>query len=185
MINENSSIREIKDFIVEYGPTQIGEDPKSTIMSTRELNDIIMKACERENALAPGFCFNTVDEAIEYACKKYFEDRKEYQSSGVWPKRGAWQRCGHVWLYYYYLQISDFSLNLNKYLDFDYDTNKWTRNELVKLINKYGKNVLHYFSFYIHSLTDKSFDEWYESEESTFYKDFADHHMEEEKTTSK
>ena len=44
-------------------------------------------------------------------------------------------------------QHPELSLNEDdKYLDFDYDTNKWTRKDLENLMVKYGTNILFKFS---------------------------------------
>ena len=181
MINENSTIQEIVDFIEEYGPTQIGEDSKSSLISHKALDNIIMKACERENVLIPDYCLNSTEEIATYVTKKYYEDKKVYLETKTWPQRKFWQR-DNIWLHYYYLQLTDNSISLDKYLDCDYDTNKWTRKDIVNLMHKYGTKVLFSFCYYVdlqnnemyESLhTNKSFAEWYRSSDADIIKSYA------------
>ena len=55
----------------------------------------------------------------------------------------------------------DKNINLEKYLDFDYDVNKWKRNDIINLINDYGLGILLAFNIYSNVETSLSFDDWY------------------------
>ncbi len=98
--------------------------------------------------------------------KKYLIDKKRYLNTGIWPNIKFYYR-DDKWEYYYYLQLMDKDLDLEKYLDFDYDVNKWNRDDIIDLINEYGLGIL--LAFYIYSKleTKLSFDEWF-----TKYQDY-------------
>ena len=55
---------------------------------------------------------------------------------------------------------------MDKYLDFDYNTEEWSRERLLELVNKYGRNILYTFCCYSNSDfdLDKDFDKWYEED---------------------
>lgn len=125
--------------------------------------EVIANNCKKNNMVIPSYCFKTTDDKLKYAAYMYFNDKREYHKTGTWPVKSFWQR-DMIWTYYYYLQISDSSLDLDKYLDFDYDTNKWTRKDLENLMVKYGTNILFKFSMYCGLNTDKDFDTWYQEE---------------------
>ncbi len=128
----------------------------------------VVRDCYLNNKLIPSFCFINNNGKREYTEQKYFIDKERYLIDKKWPEVGASYRDS-VWAYYYYLLISDHSINLDKYLDFDYDTTKWTRDKLKELINKYGKSILFAFGVYSTSKTDLLFDEWYENEKEFVY----------------
>ncbi len=129
---------------------------------------IIVNNCKEKGYVIPSYCFKTYDDKLKYAAYMYFNDKKEYISSKTWPIKRFWYR-DLIWTYYYYLQISDCNNELEKYLDFPYDTNNWTRKDLENLIVKYGNNVLFHFAIYSGLKTDKSFDEWYQSDYQEYY----------------
>ncbi len=125
--------------------------------------EMMAEKCKDNNIMVPTYCFKNDDEKIKYVAKTYFEDKKTYLSTGVWPSKKFLQR-DMIWEYYYYLKISDCSLDLDNYLDIKYDTDVWTRKELEKVMNKYGKKVLFKLAIYLELNPDKSFDEWYQEE---------------------
>ena len=133
---------------------------ENNMFVNEKLFDLIIKDCYENNKLIPSFCFIDKDSKIKYTEEKYFNDKEEYLKTNVWPEVGASYRDS-IWAYYYYLQITDRSINLNKYFDFDYDTTKWTRDKLKELMNKYGRNILFAFGVYSSVKTDLSFDDWY------------------------
>ena len=98
--------------------------------------------------------------AIDDVREKYLIDKKEYQKTGVWPEIEFTYRDDR-WEYYYYLQLMDNSLDLTKYLDFDYDTNKFKRIDLINLINEYGFGILFALYIYTNIKTDLSIGEWF------------------------
>ena len=125
--------------------------------------EAVAKSCINNGYVIPSFCFKTYDEKIKYAAYMYFNDKRKYISTKTWPNKKFWYK-DLIWTYYYYLQITDYLLDLDKYLDFPYDTTKWSRKDLEKLIMKYGTSVLFKFSIYASLKSNKSFDEWYETE---------------------
>ena len=125
--------------------------------------EIMTEKCKDNNIMIPTYCFKTDDEKINYVVKEYFEDKKTYLSTGVWPSKKFLQR-DMIWEYYYYLKITDCTLKLDNYLDFNYDTDVWTREELERTMNKYGKKVLFKLAVYLELKPGKSFDEWYQEE---------------------
>jgi hypothetical protein len=54
----------------------------------------------------------------------------------------------------------DKDLNLDKYFDFDYDINKFSRYDLISLINEYGLGVILTIYIYTKAETDLTIDEW-------------------------
>jgi len=105
------------------------------------------------------------NEIVNYVVKKYYNDRKEYLNTGIWPK-SFFDNDEFVWIYYNYLKITDYSINLNKYLDFDY-ANLFSRDRLVELMNKYGQNILVDLYIYYSSDLSLSFEEWYNNNYNT------------------
>ena len=79
----------------------------------------------------PSYCFISTNEKLKYAAYIYYNDKMIYAKTKKWPKRHFLVR-DLVWTYYYYLQISDTNLDLDKYLDFTYDTNKYKRKDLER-----------------------------------------------------
>ncbi len=140
---------------------------EENVINNEQLLISIQKKCVELDIVMPYYCFKTDDERLKYAVKWYFKSKKDYHKTGVWIDPKFWQR-DIIWIYYYYLKISDHSLNLDKYLDIDYNTSIWTRSELESLMNKYGKNSLMLFIIYNNLETDKSFDEWYQTESENF-----------------
>ncbi len=140
---------------------------EENVCNNEELLISIQKKCVMLDIVMPHYCFQTDDERLKYAVKWYFSSKREYRKTGRWTDPKFWQR-DIIWVYYYYLKISDHSLNLDKYLDIDYNTSKWTRGELESLMNKYGKNILMLFVIYYNLETDKSVDEWYQTKSETF-----------------
>ena len=126
-------------------------------------HEAVVESCKKNGYVIPSFCFKDYNEKIKYAAYMYFNDKKEYLSTKTWPTKKFWYR-DLIWTYYYYLQLTDYSIDLDNYLDFSYDTNKWTKKELIDLMLKYGTSVLFKFSIYVGLNTDKSFDEWYTRE---------------------
>lgn len=114
---------------------------------------------QEKGYLIPGYCFVDNNEKLKYAAYIYFTDKLTYSKTKEWPIRHFLIR-DLVWTYYYYLQISDCSLELDKYLDFRYDTNKYKRKDLEKLMNNYGTSVLYKFSVYNSRNEEKDFDSW-------------------------
>ena len=92
--------------------------------------------------------------------EKYLNDKKAYLTTGSWPNV-IFSYRDDAWEYYYYFQLMDKDLNLAKYLDFDYDVNKWKRDDIVLLINEYGLGILLALYIYSNIKTNLSFDEWY------------------------
>lgn len=117
------------------------------------------KNIEANGYVIPSYCFLTTEEKLKYAAYMYFNDKMTYAKTKKWPERNFIQR-DLVWTYYYYLQISDCNLDLDKYFDFSYDTKKWTRKDLEKLMIKYGTSVLYKFAIYIVLEPEIDFDEW-------------------------
>ena len=104
--------------------------------------------------------FENVGELIDAVKRRYEQDKKVYLATGSWPNIHFVYR-DNVWDYYYYLQLMDKDINLDKYLDFDYDTTKWTRDDIIEIINRYGMGILFALSLYINVETDLSFDDWF------------------------
>ena len=125
--------------------------------------EIMSQGCKDENVVVPSYCFKTNDDKINYVVKTYFEDRKIYLKTHKWPEKHFLQR-DMIWEYYNYLKITDCSLKLDKYFDFNYDTETWTRKELEKTMNKYGKKILFRLAIYLELKPGMSFDEWYQRE---------------------
>lgn len=107
----------------------------------------------------PSYCFISTNEKLKYAAYIYYNDKMIYAKTKKWPKRHFLVR-DLVWTYYYYLQISDTNLDLDKYLDFTYDTNKYKRKDLERLMINYGTSVLFKFSIYNSLREEKDFDIW-------------------------
>ena len=102
---------------------------------------------------------NNDTDIIKYITSKYQNDKKEYLNTGNWPKVMFYQR-DMLWSYYYYLQLTDMSINLEKYLDFDYDTSKWNRSRLISAVHQYGLNALYQICLYSGQDSNLSFDEY-------------------------
>ncbi len=122
--------------------------------------EVVASNCKENGYVIPSYCFKTYYDKIKYAAYIYFNDKKEYLKTGIWPTKKFLQR-DLIWTYYYYLQITDHNIDLDKYLNFPYETNKWTREDIENLMLKYGTNVLFKFAIYICLNTNESFDEWY------------------------
>lgn len=122
--------------------------------------ELMANNCQKMGIVVPSYCFKTYYDKIKYAAYMYFNDKKEYVSTNTWPTKKFLQR-DLIWTYYYYLQIMDCNMDLDKYFDFSYDTNKWTRKDIEKLMLKYGINILFIFAIYNSLNTNQSFDEWY------------------------
>lgn len=121
--------------------------------------EMVAKNAEANGYVIPSYCFYSTTERLKYAAYLYFNDKMSHAKTKKWPKRKFLQR-DLVWTYYYYLQISDCNLNLDKYLDFDYDTNKYSRKDLEIMMVNYGTSVLFKFSVYNYLKSDKEFSEW-------------------------
>ncbi len=89
----------------------------------------------------------------------YKEDKTQYLETGIWPDIIFRNRDGY-WAHYYYLQLTDPKVKLEKYLDFDYNVHDWPRERIIELANKYGKNILFLFGIYSSTNQDMSFEEW-------------------------
>ena len=63
----------------------------------------------------------------------YYKDKQEYLRTGVWPKTNL-PKKNHYWAKYFFLQLTDDDVKLDKYFDFDYDTKVWTREKLIDLV---------------------------------------------------
>ena len=122
--------------------------------------EVMANRCKEMGVVIPSYCFKTYDEKIKYAAYIYFNDKNEYLKTGIWPTKKFLQR-DLIWTYYYYLQVTDSNIDLEKYFDFSYDTNKWTKEDIINLMLKYGTNVLFKFAIYTTLKTSESFDEWY------------------------
>ena len=92
--------------------------------------------------------------------EKYLFDKNRYLTTGNWPKN-LFNYRDDKWEYYYYLQLMDKDIDLEKYLDFDYDVDKWKRDDIINLIDDYGLGILLAFYIYSNTSTDLSFDEWF------------------------
>ena len=102
---------------------------------------------------------NNDTDIIKYATAKYQNDKKEYLKTGNWPEVMFYRR-DMLWSYYYYLQLTDMNVNLEKYLDFDYDTNKWNRSKLISAVHQYGLNALFQIRLYSDQDSNLSFDDY-------------------------
>ncbi len=96
---------------------------------------------------------------VDSVREKYLQDKQKYLETGVWPEVKYYVR-DDAWEYYYYLQLMDKDLNLDKYFDFDYDINKFSRDDLISLINEYGLGVILTIYIYTKAETDLTIDEW-------------------------
>ena len=92
--------------------------------------------------------------------EKYLMDKKSYLNTGIWPNN-IFNYRDDMWEYYYYLQLMDKDIDLEKYLDFDYDVDKWKRDDIIDLINEYGLGILLALNIYSNIETKLSFDEWF------------------------
>ena len=122
-----------------------------------------VNSCIKHGYVIPSYCFKNYNDKIKYAAYIFYNDKKDYLATNTWPTRKFWMK-DLIWTFYYYLQITDCNMDLDKYFDFSYDTNKWKRKDLENLLLKYGTNILFIFSIYAGLDTDKSFDEWYETD---------------------
>ena len=102
---------------------------------------------------------DTEEDAAKYAFNKYQIDKKTYLESGTWPT-GMFYNRDTLWNYYYFYQLTDMSIELDKYFDFDYDTSIFDRNKLLESVHIYGMDVILHFYSFMHSRTKKSFDEY-------------------------
>jgi hypothetical protein len=122
-----------------------------------------MKSNENIKYIPPYWWFKNKEETEEYINRKYEEDRNEYITSGKWPVAHFYQK-DELWCYYYYLKLTDLSIDLDHYFDFPYDTNTWTREKIINLMNSYGVFILYQLASYLSRNSELSFDEWYKRE---------------------
>lgn len=117
------------------------------------------------NGALTSFNFDSEESMLKEIEKIYENDKQDYLEKGKWPNTRFLYR-NNIWAYYFYLQLNDKDINLDKYLDFDYNTEEWSRERLLELVNKYGRNILFTFCCYSNSGfdLDKDFDEWYEED---------------------
>lgn len=122
-------------------------------MENKELSEIRKKIDQIEHVqfkdwvsgksrYIPGIYYLSIDTVLYYVRKKYLSDKSKFLLSGSWPDPGFINK-NKFWAYYYFLQIQDNDLNLDKYLDFSYDTTYWTKSKLLNAINKYGYEILY------------------------------------------
>ena len=98
-------------------------------------------------------------EKISIVARKYKQDRKEFMKTGEWPQ-GMFLKRDLMWCYYYFLQLTDTSFNLDKYFDFDYDKEEWNRDKLIKAVESYGLNALFHFCVYSSKEREGSFQDY-------------------------
>ena len=118
------------------------------------------------NTIPSMVAFSIYDDAemVSLVKTRYENDKKEYLESGQWPK-GAFFRRDDMWSYYFFLQLTDTTINLEKYLDFDYDSSKFDRDSLISIVFRHGFKVLFLFCLYISSGSDMNFDDFVSKKE--------------------
>ena len=102
---------------------------------------------------------NKENDVIKYTKKRYAHDKEIYLNTGNWPETLFYRRDS-FWSYYHYLSLIDEDINLGKYLDFEYDTNIWTKEDLLHIVNKYGHRALFELKVYLDLDRDMTFDEY-------------------------
>ncbi len=120
------------------------------------------------NGAFTSFNFDSEESMLKEIEKIYENDKQDYLEKGKWPNTRFLYR-NDIWAYYYNLQLNDKDINLDKYLDFDYNTEEWSRERLLELVNKYGRNILFQFCCYEGSNSDKDFDEWLEENKNYYF----------------
>ena len=90
----------------------------------------------------------------------YQKDKQKYLETGVWTDSRFFER-NDLWLFYYLLKLIDEDINLDKYLEGNYNSKEWPRERLIDLVKVHGMNIL--FSFYCYTCSDskQSFPDWY------------------------
>lgn len=112
------------------------------------------------SALSTVWDFDSEESLHKYLEEIYIKDKKKYLRTGVWPNTKFFFRDGS-WTYYYYMQLNDPEVKLKNYLDFDYCSSNWSRERLIELTEKYGKNILFPFCVYSSTNPNMSFEDWY------------------------
>ena len=108
-------------------------------------------------------CFMKSTHIIKYVSMRYKRDKKIYQETGTWPEVG-FHRYDDIYNYYYLLKLTDTDIELDKYFDFDYDTKKWPRDEIISLIFAYGIQIIPHITRYLREKINIPFYEWYKKE---------------------
>ena len=113
------------------------------------------------SAISTTYSFDNIESLHKYLDERYKSDKVKYLLTGKWPNTRFCYRDSS-WIYYYYLQLTDPEVKLNKYFDFDYYSSDWTRESIIELTEKYGEWILFPFCVYSDTNPNKPFDEWYE-----------------------
>ena len=103
------------------------------------------------------------DDIVKYINKRYKKDKQEYLKTGIWPVVHFY-RYDNIYNYYYLLKITDPDLELDKYLDVEYDSKEWPKERIIGLIFERGIDIIPYIVRYLKEKTTIPFNTWYKNE---------------------
>ena len=108
--------------------------------------------------------FLSNEQLVRYVTKKYIKDKEEYLKTGKWPKVKFHyndKRSDKLDNYYYLLRIMDTDIELDNYLDVEYDSKKYPKNFLIQIILEYNASIIPFLRYYVKEQPNQSFYQWY------------------------
>jgi len=145
----NCQLKELYKDYTEFAETMEAKDKLVEKLRQEDVANMKKWCTGKTNTLSVNY-FMSESDIVKYVSVRYQLDKQEFLKTGIWPKEQFLER-DYNWSYYYFLQLTDMSINLDKYLDFDYDNKEFPRDRLIEIFFSYGLCGLSKFYTYVNS----------------------------------